>query len=99
MVSSINLLFDELGNLGSFATFGDLSVRCKGTYRLRFHLISIDQPLDSLVCVMSEPFTCYLAADFPGMTPSNDLTRVLKNQGERISIRASKQDLTSTADL
>lgn len=41
--------------------------------------------------VLSEPFQVYAAKDFPGMKPSTELTKRLKEQGCLISVKKGNE--------
>ncbi|KND94871.1 hypothetical protein TOPH_00535 [Tolypocladium ophioglossoides CBS 100239] len=85
---------DERGMEGCFFCFSDLSCRTPGAFRLKFTLIMIDPTRAGMVRhfpilteTLSEVFHVYSAKEFPGMLPSSDLAKRLKEQGCIISIK------------
>ncbi|PNY25538.1 Uncharacterized protein TCAP_04523 [Tolypocladium capitatum] len=85
---------DEEGVEGCFFCFPDLSCRTAGAFRLKFTLVMIDPARAGMVRhfpilteTLSEVFHVYSAKEFPGMLPSSDLAKRLKEQGCIISIK------------
>ncbi|PHH64371.1 hypothetical protein CDD82_1776 [Ophiocordyceps australis] len=85
---------DEYGREGCFFCFGDLSCRTPGAFRLKFTLIMIDPARAGVIRhfpilseALSDVFHVYSAKEFPGMLPSSDLAKRLKEQGCIISIK------------
>ncbi|KAJ6446423.1 Spore development regulator vosA [Purpureocillium lavendulum] len=85
---------DDRGDEGCFFCFSDLSCRTPGAFRLKFTLIMIDparagavRHFPILTETMSDVFHVYSAKEFPGMLPSSDLAKKLKEQGCIISIK------------
>lgn len=98
LVSSPFVGRDERDEEGCFFCFPDLSCRTSGRYRLRFVLVVLDpmamRPGDKSpfrATVLSEPFQVYAAKDFPGMKPSTELTKRLKEQGCLISVKKGNE--------
>ncbi|KAG5463199.1 MAG: velvet factor-domain-containing protein [Olpidium bornovanus] len=95
LVGSPERMRGEDGKLADFVCFPDLSVRTEGTYTLKFSLMKIDsgsffQRGGSVVAsVLSQPLTVYQAKQFPGMTESTALSKLLRKQGMNIPIRNS----------
>ncbi|RKP24568.1 velvet factor, partial [Syncephalis pseudoplumigaleata] len=95
LVSSPSVLKDDRGATGCFFCFPDLSIRCEGSYRLRFTLVRLNEyDGEEPECngrvvaeVDSDPFTVYSAKRFPGMTESTDLSKAFARQGLKIPIR------------
>ncbi|PFH61685.1 hypothetical protein XA68_16568 [Ophiocordyceps unilateralis] len=85
---------DDKGVEGCFFCFGDLSCRTPGAFRLKFTLIMIDpmragiiRHFPILTEALSDVFYVYSAKEFPGMLPSSNLAKRLKEQGCIISIK------------
>ncbi|PHH70986.1 hypothetical protein CDD80_5611 [Ophiocordyceps camponoti-rufipedis] len=85
---------DDRGVEGCFFCFGDLSCRTPGAFRLKFTLIMIDPMRAGLIRhfpilteTLSDVFHVYSAKEFPGMLPSSNLAKRLKEQGCIISIK------------
>jgi hypothetical protein len=85
---------DDRGEEGCFFCFSDLSCRTPGAFRLKFTLIMIDpvragtiRHFPLLTEIVSEVFHVYSAKEFPGMLPSSNLAKRLKEQGCIISIK------------
>lgn len=85
---------DEFNVEGCFFPFADLSCRTTGRYRLKFVLVVLDparmKPGDKLpfrATVLSDVFEVYPAKTFPGMVPSTELAKRLKDQGCLISVK------------
>lgn len=88
-------LQDDKGNVAFFIPFANLSVRCCGTFTLKFSLYDLspnesnegDSPTKLaksttiLDSVFSEPFTVYKPEKFPGVSVANELTNRLREQG------------------
>ncbi|KAI9711998.1 MAG: hypothetical protein M1820_001706 [Bogoriella megaspora] len=98
LVSSPFVAKDENHVDGSFFPFPDLSCRHPGKYRLHFVLMRIDPtnlPLGAInplrASITSDVFTVYQAKDFPGMTPSSELTKALKRQGCNIQVKKGNE--------
>ncbi|ORY06597.1 hypothetical protein K493DRAFT_310536 [Basidiobolus meristosporus CBS 931.73] len=92
LTSSAYHLFNVEGEPGVYFVFPDLSVRTEGRFTLRFLFFNLAQNCfggASLVQaqVFSDPFTVYLAKDFPGGCEPTDLTRCFIKQGIRIPTR------------
>lgn len=94
LVSSPFVGRDEFGVEGCFFPFPDLSCRTTGKYRLKFVLVVLNpasmRPGDRLpfkATVLSDVFEVYPAKTFPGMVPSTELTKRLKEQGCLISVK------------
>ena len=92
---------NENARLGCFFVFPDLSCRQSGLYRLRFTYMKINvelmptgstSPLVSTV--ESSTFEVFSAKDFPGMRPSTNLTKALKQQGAHISVKKGSDSKT-----
>ncbi|RKU49287.1 hypothetical protein DL546_009756 [Coniochaeta pulveracea] len=98
IVSSLYSLKDTDNSVGGFFVFGDLSVKCEGTYRLEFTLFELKMP-DKwcwfLASVRSEPFTVYAQKYFPGMAESTFLTRSFSDQGVRLRLRKDSRSITT----
>lgn len=98
IVSSLYSLKDTDNSVGGFFVFGDLSVKCEGTYRLEFTLFELKMP-DKwcwfLSSVRSEPFTVYAQKYFPGMAESTFLTRSFSDQGVRLRLRKDSRSITT----
>ncbi|KJZ78919.1 hypothetical protein HIM_01692 [Hirsutella minnesotensis 3608] len=89
---------DENGEEGCFFCFGDLSCRTPGAFRLKFTLIMIDpiragmiRHFPILTETLSDVFHVYSAKEFPGMLPSSNLAKRLKEQGCIISIKKGNE--------
>ncbi|KAL8945998.1 MAG: hypothetical protein Q9222_007544 [Ikaeria aurantiellina] len=89
---------DQDARTGCFFIFPDLSCRQTGHYRLRFTLMQVDVPnlpegssSMTLGVVESDFFEVFLAKDFPGMRASTALTKELKRQGARVSIKKGNE--------
>lgn len=85
---------DDHGEEGCFFCFSDLSCRTPGAFRLKFTLIMIDpsragaiRHFPVLTEIVSDVFHVYSAKEFPGMLPSSNLAKRLKEQGCIISIK------------
>lgn len=98
IVSSLYSLKDTDNSVGGFFVFGDLSVKCEGTYRLQFTLFELKMP-DKwcwyLASVRSDPFTVYAQKYFPGMAESTFLTRSFSDQGVRLRLRKDSRSITT----
>lgn len=98
IVSSLYSLKDTDNSVGGFFVFGDLSVKCEGTYRLEFTLFELKMP-DKwcwyLASVRSDPFTVYAQKYFPGMAESTFLTRSFSDQGVRLRLRKDSRSITT----
>lgn len=98
IVSSLYSLKDTDNSVGGFFVFGDLSVKCEGTYRLEFTLFELKMP-DKwcwyLASVRSAPFTVYAQKYFPGMAESTFLTRSFSDQGVRLRLRKDSRSITT----
>ena len=98
IVSSLYSLKDTDNTVGGFFVFGDLSVKCEGTYRLEFTLFELKMP-DKwcwyLASARSEPFTVYAQKYFPGMAESTFLTRSFSDQGVRLRLRKDSRSITT----
>ncbi|RDA83481.1 hypothetical protein CP532_7046 [Ophiocordyceps camponoti-leonardi (nom. inval.)] len=89
---------DDQGVEGCFFCFGDLSCRTPGAFRLKFTLIMIDpmragiiRHFPILTEAVSDVFHVYSAKEFPGMLPSSNLAKRLKEQGCIISIKKGNE--------
>ncbi|RCI17182.1 hypothetical protein L249_2166 [Ophiocordyceps polyrhachis-furcata BCC 54312] len=89
---------DDQGVDGCFFCFGDLSCRTPGAFRLKFTLIMIDpmragiiRHFPILTEAVSDVFHVYSAKEFPGMLPSSNLAKRLKEQGCIISIKKGNE--------
>ncbi|PHH81914.1 hypothetical protein CDD83_3404 [Cordyceps sp. RAO-2017] len=89
---------DENGDEGCFFCFGDLSCRTPGAFRLKFTLIMIDPSRAGMIRhfpilteALSDVFHVYSAKEFPGMLPSSNLAKRLKEQGCIISIKKGNE--------
>lgn len=89
---------DEEGAEGCFFCFGDLSCRTPGAFRLKFTLIMIDPTRAGMIRhfpilaeTLTDVFHVYSAKEFPGMLPSSDLAKRLKEQGCIISIKKGNE--------
>ncbi|OAA38042.1 RYP2-like protein [Metarhizium rileyi] len=85
---------DDQGDDGCFFCFSDLSCRTPGAFRLKFTLVMIDparagviRHFPVLTEIVSDVFHVYSAKEFPGMLPSSNLAKRLKEQGCIISIK------------
>lgn len=85
---------DDHGEEGCFFCFSDLSCRTPGAFRLKFTLVMIDparagviRHFPVLTEIVSDIFHVYSAKEFPGMLPSSNLAKRLKEQGCIISIK------------
>lgn len=85
---------DDHGEEGCFFCFSDLSCRTPGAFRLKFTLIMIDPARAGMIRhfpvlteIVSDVFHVYSAKEFPGMLPSSNLAKRLKEQGCIISIK------------
>ncbi|KAJ2968909.1 hypothetical protein NQ176_g8945 [Zarea fungicola] len=89
---------DDRGVEGCFFCFSDLSCRTPGPFRLKFSLILIDPARAAIVKhfpmltdTKTEVFHVYSAKEFPGMAPSSELAKRLKEQGCIISIKKGNE--------
>ncbi len=96
---------DEHGVEGCFFPFPDLSCRTPGKYRLKFVLVilnparmKIGDSLPFKATVLSDIFEVYPAKTFPGMVPSTELTKRLKEQGCLISVKKGHQRIEMTIE-
>lgn len=96
---------DEFNVDGCFFPFPDLSCRTTGRYRLKFVLLVLDSAcmktgnkLPFRATVLSDVFEVYTAKTFPGMTPSTELTKCLKDQGCLISVKKGHQRVGKTRE-
>ncbi|KAJ6436502.1 Spore development regulator vosA [Purpureocillium lavendulum] len=87
---------DDRGEEGCFFCFSDLSCSTPGAFRLKFTLIMIDparagavRHFPILTETMSEVFHVYTAKEFPGILPSSDLAKKLKEQGCKLKRTAA----------
>lgn len=94
---------DERGVEGCFFCFGDLSCRTPGAFRLKFTLIMIDPARAGMIRhfpilteTLSDVFHVYSANEFPGMLPSSNLAKRLKEQGCIISIKKGNERSRTT---
>ncbi|KAJ1553291.1 hypothetical protein HK405_008376, partial [Cladochytrium tenue] len=85
------------GGEGVFFVFSDLSVRVKGIYRLKFHVVDVGTKVraSAAVTAWSDPFEVFPPKVFPGMMPSTILSRAFANQGLAIHVRMSRPDAVS----
>ncbi|KAF4333004.1 sexual development regulator velC [Fusarium beomiforme] len=78
---------DEDGTEGCFFCFPDLSCRAQGAYRLKFNLFKVllppskDRRSPFLATATSNVIHVYSAKDFPGMSKTSKLMKLLKSQG------------------
>ncbi|KAJ1539170.1 hypothetical protein HK405_013134, partial [Cladochytrium tenue] len=90
------LLLDDPDGSGEgvFFVFSDLSVRIKGIYRLKFHVVDVGTTdrASAAVTAWSDPFEVFPPKVFPGMMPSTSLSRAFANQGLSIHVRMSRPD-------
>jgi hypothetical protein len=105
LVSSPFVGRDEFGVEGCFFPFPDLSCRTTGKYRLKFVLVVLNPAtmrtgdrLPFRATVLSDVFEVYPAKTFPGMVPSTELTKRLKEQGCLISVKKGHQRIEMTAE-
>lgn len=96
---------DEFGVEGCFFPFPDLSCRTTGKYRLKFVLVVLNlanmktgDRLPFMATVLSDVFEVYPAKTFPGMVPSTELTKRLKEQGCLISVKKGHQKVEMTTE-
>jgi hypothetical protein len=96
---------DEFGVEGCFFPFPDLSCRTTGKYRLKFVLVVLypanmktGDRLPFKATVLSDVFEVYPAKTFPGMVPSTELTKQLKEQGCLIAVKKGHQRTEMTAE-
>ncbi len=65
---NLHITFAEPKVHGIFFVFTDVSVRIEGVFRLKFTLLNLADPSDSLLAsCISKPFTVYSKRKFPGM--------------------------------
>ncbi|OZJ01880.1 hypothetical protein BZG36_05012 [Bifiguratus adelaidae] len=86
---------DTTGHYGYFLTFGDISVRDQGEYRLKFVLYNLRRSNFELrqharqECeIMSDPFSVITPRQFPGMLPSTPLTHCFVQQAAQLPSRS-----------
>ena len=96
---------DEFGVEGCFFPFSDLSCRTTGKYRLKFVLVVLypasmktGDRLPFKATVLSDVFEVYPAKTFPGMVPSTELTKRLKEQGCLIAVKKGHQRIEMTTE-
>ncbi|KAF1950891.1 hypothetical protein CC80DRAFT_352631, partial [Byssothecium circinans] len=90
--SSVSKLKDTTDEYGAYFTFGDLSIKSIGAYRLAFHLYELHPrtaDIQYLTSVDSNTFKIVAAKDFPGMSATTFLTRTFQEQG--VKLRARKE--------
>jgi hypothetical protein len=97
---------DEFGVEGCFFPFPDLSCRTTGKYRLKFVLVVLNpsnmktgDKLPFKATVLSDVFEVYPAKTFPGMVPSTELTKRLKEQGCLIAVKKGHQRVEMTTEV
>jgi len=90
-------LEDEHGQRGYFCIFSDLSVRVEGIYRLRFDLLRVSIPPQTIPGVnqiiasaLSDRFQVFPAKKFKGMSPATPLVKAFAKQGVKIRNRPEK---------
>ncbi|KAJ3216446.1 hypothetical protein HK099_005862 [Clydaea vesicula] len=91
------VLTDDLGRIGTFFIFKDLSVRDHGTYTLKFFFFDlesmespgslIEHSLTAEAVIFSNPFNVSTAREFSGVLQSSNLAKVFKSQGVKLSIK------------
>ncbi|KAJ3391138.1 hypothetical protein HDU92_009184 [Lobulomyces angularis] len=96
LIEYSRVLLDDLGRIGTFFVFKDLSIKMPGTYSLKFTLYDLeklDKPgeLTSKTThkftLFSPPIRILAPKDFPGIIESSDITKVFNNQGLKLTIR------------
>ena len=104
--SSVSKLKDTTDQYGAYFTFGDLSIKATGTYRLTFHLYELQKDthdVQYITRVDSDPFRIVAAKDFPGMAATTFLTHTFQGQGVKLRIRKEprgrKRSLEAEDDL
>ena len=88
----------EEARIGSYYIFSDLSCRQAGRFKLRFVLMPVDLTTipvggraETAHVVESDEFTVHSAKDFPGMLPSSNLTKKLKDLGAVVPIKKGNE--------
>ncbi|KAJ3320605.1 hypothetical protein HDV06_005123 [Boothiomyces sp. JEL0866] len=85
------------GNPYIFFTFPDVLIRTKGVYRLKCHIINMDNIMQIPVEVMTQPFRIETSENFKKLGPPtiSELTRSFTIQGERyasgMSVKPQKE--------
>jgi len=96
-------LLDDRETTSFFFCFVNLSIRCIGTYTLKFTLYDLSptsasdilaSKTTSRCAIFSQPFTVYPPAEFPGMTVSNALTDTLRDQGIKFVYRKKRSRIS-----
>lgn len=87
-------LEDEHGERGYFCIFSDLSIRVEGIYRLRFDLLRVSIPPQTvagpnhiIASALSDRFQVFPAKKFGGMQPATPLIKAFAKQGVKIRNR------------
>ncbi|KAF6824995.1 hypothetical protein CPLU01_10532 [Colletotrichum plurivorum] len=95
-VSSLHKLKDQGNQDVGYFTFGDISVKNAGTYKLRFTLYEF-RGMEAVECavVESSRFEVHNQKTFPGMSESTPLTRFLSEQGVRLRVRKESMNVSN----
>jgi hypothetical protein len=107
LISSLHRLKDIDNKDGAFFVFGDISVKIKGTFRLRFTLFDLQKQVpDSnvngptqgavfLATITSRKFRVESQKDFKGLGESSYLSRAFSDQGVRLRLRKEARTMTT----
>jgi hypothetical protein len=107
LISSLHRLKDIDNKDGAFFVFGDISVKIKGTFRLRFTLFDLQKQVPDpsanvsnqgavfLATITSRKFRVESQKDFKGLTESSYLSRAFSDQGVRLRLRKEARTMTS----
>ncbi|KAF2690229.1 hypothetical protein K458DRAFT_383356 [Lentithecium fluviatile CBS 122367] len=90
LVSSLNRLKDINNKDGAFFVFGDISVKIRGHFRLRFCLFEYQKTANGvqyLGSILSDRFQVDTLKEFRGLQESTYLSRAFSDQGVRLRLR------------
>ncbi|KAJ3213299.1 hypothetical protein HK099_007473 [Clydaea vesicula] len=96
LMEGSRILTDDLGRVGTFFVFNDISIRYQGKYKLKFTFYDLENPdkpaslankTSIRAEIFSNTFVAITAREFPGMLKSAQITKIFKTQGLKLSIR------------
>lgn len=92
-VSSLHRVRHADGSFMGVFVFSDISVRIEASFRLRFSLFEFDPEAGKTklrATVYSQPFRVYHAKNFPGMTESTYLSKLVAMQSVKMRVRKER---------
>ncbi|KAJ3391535.1 hypothetical protein HDU92_008984 [Lobulomyces angularis] len=93
LIENSRVLTDDLGRIGTFFIFNDLSIRDQGIYVLKFSFFDLESEgslittTTAAAVIFSKAFPISTAREFKGVLKSSALTKVFKSQGVKLTIK------------